>query len=80
MFVQIVNVKHDKDSERDHFGDNLELRSRIRFVSHPIRWNLETIFEKRDPPACENHDPERFGSELQMPIPREGHEAIGNNE
>ncbi len=86
--------KHDgknyKDDERNDFLKHLQLkqaeRAAISFKANPVRRHLKHIFKQRKAPTdqnnCENScflQPTHF-PELQMSIPRQGHENIGNNQ
>jgi hypothetical protein len=41
---------------------------------------LKAIFDKRDPPAHENRDPQRRVLVFEMPIPGNGHKDVGDGQ
>ena len=82
-------LKHEpreqrEDRERDGLLDDLEPVA-AKFaaqVALAVGRDHQAI-EKRDAPRFENHDKEGFSIEkleLQVPIPREGHEDVGGGE
>ena len=80
FFSQIHNGENGEDRERDDFLDSLELRA-VKFVrADAVRGHLETVFEEGDPPTREYYLPERFAAVFQVPVPRKGHENVGDSE
>lgn len=76
-----IEISEDtKDREGNDFLDDFKLERRIDRVSPAIGRHLETIFEKGDAPAHDNHQPKRGAFIFQMAIPGDGHEYVGANE
>lgn len=80
LFAEIGHRKNSEYGERDDLLNCLQL-SRVELIgADAICGNLKTIFEKRDAPAGEDHFPERFAAVLEVAVPCEGHENVGNGQ
>ena len=77
----------DKDQQRDHFLNHLQLhqreRSSIAFKTDSVGRHLQAVFEKRDTPGQQDHKDQRGGIgketgtlQLQVPVPGKRHEYI----
>ena len=79
----LAEVEGDEDAE-DHQGDDLldhlELDEREAASTDAVGRHLEAVFEKSDAPTDENDLPQRLLAELQVAIPGEGHEDVGEGE
>ena len=65
----VAKVKSRKDTEhrqRDHLLNHLELIRTEGLRPDPIGRHLEDVFKEGDPPACQDHDPERLVLEFQV--------------
>ena len=79
-----------KDDERDDLLDDLQLHERERPAvareADAVGRNLARILEQRDAPRQEDDGKQRpMGSDfhllqLQVPVPGEGHEDVGDDE
>lgn len=49
-------------------------------MADPVGGNLKAVFKECDEPTDEDYNPEWGRLELQMAIPRESHEDVGNRE
>ena len=49
-------------------------------MTNTVGRRRQAIFEKGDPPADENHSPERGGGVFKLAIPGKRHENIGTTE
>ena len=74
--------KWHEDGQRDHFLENLELgQADPALISDAVGRHLEQIIHQGDAPADQGGNPPRFVLQiLEVGIPREGHEIIGNQE
>ena len=82
--------EHSEDDERDDLLDDLELhereRSSVADETDAVRRNLARILEERDAPRKEDDGKQGpMGGDLhllqlQVPVPGEGHEDVGNDE
>jgi hypothetical protein len=80
FFAQIGNGKNREDHESDDLLNGLELRGGKFIRADPVGGHLETVFEESDAPTGENDIPERFAAILEVALPREGHEDVGDGE
>jgi hypothetical protein len=84
VFFQDEDREQEEHKQRDHFlyGFQLEGREALHKPIFIIGRNHETIFKKSDPPADENEFQDRCIGKIffQMAIPRERHEAVGDQE
>ena len=80
LLLKIKNGKNAKDNKGDDFLDGLELRGGKRPVADAVGRHLETIFREGDQPADQDGERERSVLVFQMPVPREGHEDVGNDQ
>jgi len=80
LLAKIRDGKNREHGKGDDFLNDLEL-GRAEFVgADAVGGNLKTVFEKGDAPAGEDDLPQRFAALLEMAVPGEGHEDIGNDE
>src|SRR5258707_3923490 len=57
---QIDDRKDGEDQQGDHFLYHFKLRAGVAgFMSNAIGGDLKNVFEERNPPTGENHDPKR---------------------
>ena len=49
-------------------------------MANPVGRHLETILNAADSPADENHDPQGRVLVLEMPIPGDGFEGVGDGQ
>src|SRR3989338_3197943 len=80
FFFEIQDGKNTENNKSNDFLDGLELRGGKCPVTYTVGRHLETIFREGDQPADQNGEHERGIFILQMPIPREGHEDVGNDQ
>jgi len=64
------NRKAAKDGERDDFLDDFELGGGINGVAPAIGRHLQDVFKKRDAPAHQDNEQQRFAFEFQVAVPR----------
>ena len=83
--------EHGKYGERNHLLDDLELHdikgAAVVAEPQPVGWHLKAIFEKSDRPTEGNdpdegqcREPAELFTHLQMPVPGESHEDVGENQ
>lgn len=60
FFLQVKHRKKREDHQRYDLLDGFEFRRAELTVSHPVCRYLKNIFEERDAPTGEDHDPQRF--------------------
>ena len=71
------NRKAGEHHERDDLLHGLELRRRIDGVALAVGRHRQAILDEGEPPAEQDHRPERHLLEAQVPVPGDGHEHIG---
>lgn len=79
-FTKIEYGKQGKDSKRDHLLHRFQFGRAPDLVPDPVGWYCKAILKKRDPPTDQHNNPEGLIRELQMPIPGEGHEDVGQQQ
>lgn len=82
--------ENNKDRERDHFLDHLQLhqgkRPAVLLEADAVCRHLQQIFEQGDAPADEDDADESKALaplhllEFEMPIPRQRHKSVGQDE
>ena len=79
----LAEVKGDEDAE-DHQGDDflhdLELHGAESSCADAVGGYLETVLKQRDAPTDEDHLPQSLIAELQVAVPGNGHEDVGEDE
>ena len=78
--VQIEVRENNEDRQSDGLLDDLQLISGEVAIANAIGRNLKTIFAKRDQLANDDDFQKWRGAMFQVPIPREGHKHVGNDE
>lgn len=78
LFAEIGHGEDCEDSERDNFLNSFELRCAEFERANTIGWDLEAVFEKSDSPAGKDDFPEGFAAVLEMTVPGESHEDVGD--
>src|SRR5690349_16845441 len=66
LHAEIQQRENNEHSQRNDFLDDLELIRRVNIAAPTIRRHLQDVFEKRDAPAHEDDNPNRFVFVLQM--------------
>lgn len=78
-FAEVDPGEEDENGEGDDFLDGFELGGGdAGLVTETIGGDLETVFEERDGPTGDDDQPERFFVELEVAVPRDGHEEVGD--
>ena len=78
-FLHVNKGEGNEDGQGYHFLEDLELRQGQFRVSQPVRRDLDQVFEEGNAPAGEGGDvPRGTAQVLQVGVPREGHEDVGN--
>jgi len=80
FFLKIDNRKNTKNDERDHFLYRFELRGGELPVAQTVCRHLETIFKECDQPTHHDHNEQRRALILEVPVPRNGHKNIRNDQ
>jgi hypothetical protein len=80
LLAKVEPRKNSKNSQRNHFLDDLELEGGKFAVTDAIRWHLKAVLKKGDQPAKHNDRKEWHVFKLQVPIPRDGHKDVGAEE
>ena len=80
ILLEIENGKNGEDDESDDFLNGFELGCRKFQMADPVGRNLETVFDQGDGPADQDDFPEGRVLELQMAVPGDRHENIGNGQ
>ena len=78
-----VEIQHGEDAEDDQRDDllhDLQLDGRELRRAPAVGGNLETVLGKRDQPTDEDRDRQWRLLEFQVPVPREGHEDVGDRQ
>ena len=78
-----VEIQHGEDAEDDQRDDLLhDLELDRRELSRPptVCRNLEAVLDERNQPIHQDHDHQRRLLELQMPVPSQCHEDVGDDE
>ena len=76
FFAEIQRRETAEHRQRDDFLDDLQLRGGIDRVAPAVGRHLEDVFKKRDAPAHQNDEQQRFAFEFQMAVPRKRHEHV----
>ena len=69
-----------EDDERDALLHDLELGDRECPRTDAVRGDLERVLRQRDKPTHQDHQQQWLGLQLQVSIPRQGHEDIRDHE
>jgi len=72
--------EYDEDRQGDAFLNNLELIPGELAIADSVRGHLKAVLAKRDKPADDDSLHHRDGRMLQMSVPGEGHEGIGDKQ
>lgn len=80
LLAEIEHRETAEDHERDDLLNDLELRGRVNRIAPAIGGHLQAVFEESDAPAYENDDEQRLALELQVAVPRDGHEEVRADE
>ena len=78
--LEIKKRKDHEDQQGDDFLDDLQLEGGVAVAAPAVGRHLQQIFKKRDGPAYNDDQQQRFALVFQMSIPRAGHEKVGANE
>lgn len=73
--------KQGEDAQRDDLLEDAQLRGAELPVGDAVGGHLEEVLEEGDAPAQEDDEQQRkapFGQELEMAVPGEGHEDVGD--
>jgi hypothetical protein len=79
-FVEVENREDEEDGDRDRFLENFELGSGEAEVAEPVRRHLKGVFGQGDEPAGQDGDDQGRGAKLEVAVPGEGHEDVGENQ
>ncbi len=66
----------DEHTKRDDFLHGLELGRRVGGAADAVGRHSQAIFNEGDAPGDDDRDQQRRRFELQVPVPREGHEHV----
>jgi hypothetical protein len=80
LFLQIDHGEDAKYNQGNHFLDGFQLGSVELIMSDAIHRHLEAIFDEGDSLTDKNHDPQGRILELEVPIPSDRHEDIGDGQ
>ena len=80
LFTEIKDREDGEHRQGDDLLNGLQLRGGEFVRTNAIRRYLEAVLEERDAPADHNHFPESGGAELQVAVPRKGHEDVRDGE
>jgi hypothetical protein len=87
QIIHLQRLSHVKDRKRhehgkgNHLLEDLQLSEAEDSITCPVGRHLQHIFEKRKPPTGQHRKIPRRGAQvLQMGIPGEGHEDIGQQQ
>jgi len=75
---QVEHGERGEDGESNYFLDGLELGGRKLVRADAVGRDLEAVFEEGDQPADQDHFVEWDFAELQVSVPGEGHENVGD--
>src|SRR5690606_32253699 len=79
-FTEIPDRKRDEDRKGDDLLDRLQLGGAEIAVADPVGRHLEAIFQQGDGPARQDDHEHWRRLELQMAVPGEGHEDVGQQQ
>src|SRR5687768_17613488 len=74
--AEIKNSEAAEDGEGDDFLDDFEFDGGEVGVAPAVGRDHEQVLEEGDAPACEDHEPEWRGLELEVSVPGERHEDV----
>jgi len=80
MLAEVEGDEDAEDHQRDDLLDHLELDGRKAGGSPAVGRHLEAILEEGDAPTDEDDLPQRLLAKLQVAVPGEGHEDVGEDE
>src|SRR5476649_396796 len=78
--AEIEDREEGEHDQRDHLLHGLEFGSAVDGVPPAVGGHGQAIFEEGDAPARQDHQPQRTVGELEVPVPGEGHEDIGEQQ
>jgi hypothetical protein len=78
FLFEVGDGEDGKDNERDYFLYGLELGGGKLVVADAVGGHLKAVFDKCDEPTDDDGVQEGAVLELQMTVPREGHEYVGD--
>ena len=79
FFAKIGHGKYGKHGESDDFLDGFELSGAEFERADAIGWDLKAVFKKGNAPTGQNNFPESLAAVLEMAVPSEGHEDVGDS-
>ena len=78
--TEIVGGEYAEDRERNDFLNYFELHRSEAAIADAVCRHLEAILEEGDSPADQDDLPKRLLTKLQVAIPGDGHEDVGEDE
>ena len=78
--AEIGDGKDREDQQSDNLLNGLELRSGKFVRADAVGGHLETILKESDAPAGEDDLPKPLAAILEVAVPREGHEDVGDRQ
>src|SRR5690606_23023121 len=76
-FLHVEPREEREHHRRDRLLHHLQFDHRELPRADAVGRHLQAVFEERDAPARQDHDPQRRRLVLQVAVPREGHEHVG---
>ena len=81
MLAEVVGDEDAEDDERDDLLDDFELYgAEVVSGADAVSWDLETVLEKGNQPADQDHLPQSFAAEAKVSVPGKRHEDVGDDE
>jgi PLP dependent protein len=80
MLTEVEGNEDAEDDQRDDLLNYLELDRRKVSGADAVGRHLEAVFEQGDSPTDQDDLPKSFLAELQVAVPGEGHEDVGEDE
>src|SRR5579864_6970038 len=79
LFPEVHPREDHEDAQCDHLLNDFQLECREFAIADPVCGNLKAILEEGNQPAHDNCEEERGLAILQMTIPGDSHEYVGEN-
>jgi len=76
VLPKIKQREHRKHHQRNNLLHHLQLHRAEPLCPQPVRRHLKQVLKEGNPPAHQNHLPQRLLPELQVPVPRKGHKNV----
>src|SRR3979490_20294 len=76
LVAKVKGRENPKHSQRNHLLDHLQLIRRKGLRANPVGGDLQAVFKEGEPPADQDHLPQRHLTQLRVPVPRKRNKDV----